>query len=216
MILPETFRLSRCSASPRSVLVVSPASGFKTLGDFVAAAKAKPGVMNFGSAGVGTATHLGAMRFMSSAGMHAVHVPFKGGPEAINEIIAGRLDFFLAPVGNALPFVKDGKLSALVVNSEKRSTVLPEVPTTAEAGLHDAEYPFWIGVFVPAKTPARHRREAAQGIGQGDGGAGASGRRLAALGVEPMPMAPGEMDLFVQRQIAANAALVKAADIKAH
>ena len=113
-----------------SVLVVSRASGFKTVADFVAAAKAKPGVINFGSAGVGTATHLSAMRFMSSTGMQAVHVPFKGGPEAMKEIIAGRLDFFFAPVGNALPFVKDGMLTALVVNSAKRSAVLPEVPTT--------------------------------------------------------------------------------------
>jgi tripartite-type tricarboxylate transporter receptor subunit TctC len=93
-----------------TVLVVSPASGFKTAADFVAAAKAKPGVLNFGSAGVGTATHLSAIRFQSSAGMQAVHVPFKGGPEIMSEIIAGRIDFFMAPVGNALPLVKDGKL----------------------------------------------------------------------------------------------------------
>lgn len=136
-----------------SVLVVSRESKFKTVADFVAAAKAKPGAMNFGSAGVGTATHLSAMRFMSSAGMEAVHIPFKGGPEAINEIIAGRLDFFFAPVGNALPFVRDGLLRALVVNGVKRSAVLPDVPTTAEAGFTDAEYPFWIGMFVPVKTP---------------------------------------------------------------
>ena len=132
---------------------MSPASGFKTVADFVAAAKAKPGVLNFGSAGVGTATHLSAMRFQSSTGVQAVHVPFKGGPEAMKEIIAGRLDFFFAPVGNALPLVKDGALTALVVNSAKRSAALPEVPTTSEAGFTDAEYPFWIGMFLPAKTP---------------------------------------------------------------
>jgi tripartite-type tricarboxylate transporter receptor subunit TctC len=83
-----------------------------------------------------------------------VHVPFKGGPEILSEIIAGRIDFFLAPVGNALSLVQDGKLTALVVNSAERSAALPHVPTTAEAGFRDAEYPFWIGMFVPAKHPA--------------------------------------------------------------
>jgi tripartite-type tricarboxylate transporter receptor subunit TctC len=197
------------------VLVVSRASEFKTIADFVAAAKAKPGAMNFGSAGVGTATHLSAMRFMSSAGIQAVHVPFKGGPEAINEIIAGRLDFFFVPVGNALPFVKNGSLTALVVNSEKRSAVLPEVPTTAEAGFRDAEYPFWVGMFVPAKTPRaiveRLHGEAAKAME-----VPSVRSRLEALGVEAMPMSTTEMDAFVQKQIAANAVLVKAADIKAH
>jgi tripartite-type tricarboxylate transporter receptor subunit TctC len=136
-----------------SVLVVSRASGFKTVADFVAAAKARPGALNFGSAGVGTATHLSAIRFLSSAGVQAVHVPFKGGLEAMKEIIAGRLDFLFAPVGNALPHVQDGALMALVVNSANRSAALPDVPTTAESGFIDAEYPFWIGIFLPAKTP---------------------------------------------------------------
>ena len=145
-----------------SVLVVSRASGFKTVADFVAAAKAKPGAMNFGSAGVGTATHLSAMRFMSSAGMQAVHVPFKGGPEAMNEIVAGRLDFFFAPVANALPFVKDGMLTALVVNSATRSAVLPAVPTTAEAGFSGRRVSI-LDRHVPARQDtARHRRQIAR------------------------------------------------------
>ena len=147
--------------------------------------------------------------------MQAVHVPFKGGPEAMNEIIAGRLDFFFAPVGNALPLVKDGALTALVVNSAKRSAALPEVPTTAEAGFIDAEYPFWIGMFLPAKTPRaivdKLHGEVAKAL------ATPSVRsKLEALGVDPMTMSPGEMDTFVQKQIAANAALAKAADIKPH
>ena len=197
-----------------SVLVVSRDSGFKTVADFVAAARAKPGAMNFGSAGVGTATHLSAMRFMSSAGMEAVHVPFKGGPEAMNEIIAGRLDFFFAPVGNALPFVKDGLLKALVVNSAKRSAVLPEVPTTAEAGFTDAEYPFWIGMFVPAKTPRdivdKLHSEATNALARPG-----VRSKLEALGVDPMSMSPREMDTFVQKQIAADAVLAKTA-VKTH
>lgn len=196
-----------------SVLVVSPASGFKTVADFVAAAKAKPGVLNFGSAGVGTATHLSAMRFLSSTGVRAVHVPFRGGPEAMKEIIAGRLDFFFAPVGNALPLVKDGALTALVVNSAKRSAALPEVPTTLEAGFTDAEYPFWIGMFLPRGTPRaivdKLHGEVAKALATPSVRA-----RLGALGVDQMVMSPSEMDTFVQKQIAADAALAKAADIK--
>ena len=196
-----------------SVLVVSRASGFNTAGDFVAAAKAKPGAMNFGSAGVGTATHLSAMRFQSSTGVQAVHVPFKGGPEAMKEIIAGRLDFFFAPVGNALPLVRDGALTALVVNSAKRSTALPEVPTTGEMGFVGAEYPFWIGIFLPAKTPRaiveKLHSEVAQALATPS-----VKSKLEALGVDPMTMSSGEMDKFVKQQITADATLAKAADIK--
>jgi tripartite-type tricarboxylate transporter receptor subunit TctC len=196
-----------------NVLVVSRASGLRNVADFVAAAKAKRGAMNFGSAGVGTATHLSAMRFLASSGVQAVHVPFKGGPEAMSEIIAGRLDFFFAPVGNALPHVKDGALTALVVNSAKRSAALPEVPTTAEAGFVDAEYPFWIGMFLPAKTSRaivdKLHSEAVKALATPGVRA-----KLAALGVDPMIMSPTELDAFVEKQIAADAALAKTAGIK--
>jgi tripartite-type tricarboxylate transporter receptor subunit TctC len=198
-----------------SVLVVSPTRGFKTIADFVAAARAQPGVLNFASAGVGTATHLSAMRFLSSAGVQAVHVPFKGGPEAMKEIIAGRLDFFFAPVANALPHVQDGALVALVVNSAKRSAALPDVPTTAEAGFTDAEYPFWIGMFLPGKTPRpivdKLHGEVVKALAVPSMRA-----KLAALGVDTMTMSPGEMDAFVRAEIAANVALAKAAGVKPH
>src|SRR3954468_4577233 len=174
-----------------NVLVVSRARGFKTVADFVAAAKAKTGGMNFGSAGVGTATHLSAMRFLASAGLKAVHIPFKGGPEAMSEIIAGRLDFFFAPISNALPLVKDGALTALVVNGAQRSAALPDVPTTAEAGFNDAEYPFWIGAFLPAKTPRaivdRLHDEAVKALATP-----AVKSKLATLGVDPTLMSPTE------------------------
>jgi tripartite-type tricarboxylate transporter receptor subunit TctC len=198
-----------------SVLVVARTSGFATIADFVAAARAKPGALNFGSAGVGTATHLSAMRFLSSTGVQAVHVPFKGGPEAMKEIIAGRLDFFFAPVGNALPHVQDGALAALVVNSATRSAALPAVPTAREAGFTDAEYPFWIGMFLPRRTPRaiveRLHGEVAKALAAPNVRA-----RLAALGVDAMTMSPAEVDAFVKKQIAADAALAQAAGIKPH
>ncbi len=197
-----------------NVLVVSSEKGFKTVGDFVAAAKVKPGAMNFASAGVGTATHLSAMRFQSSAGVQAVHVPFKGGPEAITELMAGRVDFFFAPVGVALPYVKEGKLVALVVNSAERSGALPDVPTTSEAGFTNAEYPFWIGIFLPAKTP----REIVEKLHDATLKALQAPKvkdKLATLGVDPMVMTPAEFDAHVRKEIALNTALVEAIGLKA-
>jgi len=196
-----------------NVLVVPPARGFKTVGDFVAAAKAKPGAMNFASAGVGTATHLSAERFRASAGVDAVHVPFKGGAEIITEVMTGRIDFFFGPVGVVVPHVREGKLTALVVNGAKRSSLLPDVPTTLEAGFANAEYPFWLGMFLPAKTPRdivdklhRETLKALQTPKVRD--------TLAMLGVDPMVMAPTEFDALVEKEIAVNAALVKAAGLK--
>jgi len=136
-----------------NVLVVSPSRGFKTVGDLVAAARAKPGSLNFASAGVRSGVHMSAERFLASAGIVAVHVPFKGSPEAITELMAGRVDFYFSPVGLVAAHIREGKLLALAVNSPKRIVILPEVPTLAEAGVADAEYPIWYGSFVPARTP---------------------------------------------------------------
>ena len=195
------------------VLVVSPARGFKTVGDFVAAAKAKPGAFTFSSVGIGSATHLSAERFRHSAGLEVVHIPFKGGAEAMFEVMAGRVDFFFGPVGLVLPQVRDGKLTALVVNSAKRSAALPDVPTTLEAGFKDAEYPIWFGLFVPAKTP----RDIVDKLHDQTARALQTPKlrdKLAGLGVDPMLMTPSEFDDMVQKEVALNAALVKAIGLK--
>jgi tripartite-type tricarboxylate transporter receptor subunit TctC len=195
------------------VLVVSPAKGFKTVGDLVAAAKANPGALNFSSVGVGTATHLSAERFRFSAGIQAVHIPFRGGSEALTEVIAGRADFFFAPMALALPHIRDGKVVALAVNGTQRSAALPDVPSLAEVGLRDAEYPIWFGLFMPAKTPAdivdRLSRETLKALQTPK-----IAERLTALGLDPMVMTPSEFAALVEREIAINAALVKAADLK--
>ena len=196
-----------------SVLVVPPARGWKTVGDLVAAAKAKPGALNFSSVGVGSATHLSAERFRFSAGVDAVHVPFKGGAEAMTEVIAGRIDFFFGPIGLVLPHIRDGKLAALAVNGARRAAALPDVPTTLEAGFTDAEYPIWFGLFLPVKTPRdvvdKLHRETAKALQTPK-----VRDKLAALGVDPMVMTPSEFDAYVEKEIAVNAALVKAVGIK--
>src|SRR3981189_1541001 len=136
-----------------NVLVASPLKGAKTIQAFVAAAKAMPGSFNYTSTGVGTATHMSAERFRVSAGIEAVHVPSKSGPEALTEILSGRADFYFCPIGTALPFIREGKLSGLVVSGERRAPELPEVPTTSEAGFANADYILWLGLFAPVRTP---------------------------------------------------------------
>jgi tripartite-type tricarboxylate transporter receptor subunit TctC len=194
------------------VLVVSPARGFKAVGDLVAAGKTKP--LTFASVGAGTATHLSAERFRASAGIEVMHVPFRGGPQALTEVMSGRVDFFFGPVGLVLQHVQQGKLTALAVNGAQRSAALPEVPTTAEAGFANAEYPIWFGVFLPAKTP-REIVEKLHGETRQELQGPHLREKLAKLAVDPLAMSPAEFDAFVTKEIAANAALVKMAGLKA-
>jgi tripartite-type tricarboxylate transporter receptor subunit TctC len=197
-----------------SVLVVPPAKVIRNAADLVAAAKARPNGLNFSSVGIGSATHLSAERFQSSAGVHAMHIPFKGGAEAMTEVIAGRVDFFFGPVALVLPHVRDGRLTALAVNGDKRSAALPDVPTLREAGFGDAEYPIWFGLFAPANTPRevvdKLSRETAKAL-QAEKVRG----KLAALGVEPMPMSPEQFAAYVEREVALNAGLARKAGLKA-
>jgi tripartite-type tricarboxylate transporter receptor subunit TctC len=196
-----------------AVLVVSPAKGVNSAAELVVAAKARPGALNFSSVGVGSATHLSAERFVSSAGIQVVHVPFKGGAEAMLEIIAGRVDFFFGPVALVLPHIREGKLRALAVNGSSRSTVLPDVPTLREAGIKEAEYPIWFALFVPAKTPSdivnRLNRETLNALQ-----APKAREKLAALGVDPMVMSPAEFAAHVEREVVLNATLVQQAGLK--
>jgi tripartite-type tricarboxylate transporter receptor subunit TctC len=197
-----------------SVLVVPPDRGWTTVGDLIAAAKAKPGALNFSSVGIGSATHLSAERFRRSAGLDAVHVPFKGGAEAMTEVMAGRIDFFFGPVGLVLPNIQDGKLRALVVNGAHRSSALPNVPTTLEAGIANAEYPIWFGLFLPAKTPRqivmKLHDEALRALNSPK-----VRDRLASLGVDPMVLSSADFATHVQREVASNAELAKGAGLQA-
>ncbi len=196
-----------------NVLIVSPAKGWRTAHDLVAAGKARPGSINYGSAGVGTATHISAERFRLSAGMEAVHVPYKGGAEALADVLGGRIDFYYCPISTALPFVRDGRVLALAVSTPKRASDLPDVPTSIEAGYRDSEMTIWYAVFMPAKTSReivdKFHATATQVLA-----APAMAQRLRQLALDPMPMTPSEMDRFVAAEIAANEQLFKAAGIR--
>src|SRR3954467_5248330 len=136
-----------------SVLVVSPSKGYKGAADLIAAAKAKPGAMNFASAGIGAASHLAAEKFNVAAGIKAQHIPFKGPVEALTEVMAGRIDYYFLPISPALPLIQNGQVVALAVSTPQRAPSLPNIPTVVETGYPAAQYLFWSGLSVPAKTP---------------------------------------------------------------
>lgn len=200
-------------ASIPTVMVVPPDRGWSTMREFVAAAKAKPGSINYGSGGIGNSTHLAAERVRMAAGFDAVHVPFPGAPEAIREVVAGRVDFYFSPVPPALSLIREGKLKALAVASSQRSSVLPDVPTTVEAGYPDSGYEFWVGAFAPAKTPQPIVERLAAELSKALQNATVR-EKFAGLGADPMPMSPKEFDAYIAREIQLNAAIVKAAGIK--
>jgi tripartite-type tricarboxylate transporter receptor subunit TctC len=197
-----------------NVLVIAPSKGIKSVKELVATAKAKPGALNAASIGIGSATHLNAERFRLGAGIDVVNVPFKGTPEALTEVMTGRVDYYFCPVNAALPMLKEGKLLGLAVGSAKRSIALPDLPTTLEAGIPNSDYNFWVGMFVPAKTPRdviqRLYQETSKALHAPD-----VREKLTRLGAEPMDYAPDAFNTYIRNEIAANAALVKAAGIKA-
>ena len=196
-----------------NVLIVPPARGWKIAQDLVAVAKAKPGSINYSSAGVGTATHLSAEKFRLSAGFEAVHIPYKGGAEALADVLGGRVDFYFCPISTALPFIADGRVVALAVSTAARASDLPNVPTTLEAGYANSDLAIWYGVLMPAKTP-RAVIDRFHAAGTKVLATPAMRQKLKQLAVDPMPLTPAEMDKFVANEIAANGRLIKAAGIQ--
>ena len=194
------------------VLVISPDKNIKTLKEFVAAAKAKPGSMNYAAAGIGTPPHLTMERFRMAAGFEGQLVPFRGAPEALTEVMTGRVDVYFCPITPAMPFIQDGKLLALAVSSSKRASALPNVPTTVEAGFPDSDFDFWIGLMAPKKTArdvvARIHQETVKGLedpGVKD--------KLGKLAVEPLIMTPDAFDARIAKEAPLAHTLAKAAGI---
>jgi tripartite-type tricarboxylate transporter receptor subunit TctC len=199
--------------SSADVMIVPNARPWKTIQDFIADAKAKPGSISFGSVGIGSAVHISAEKFRLAAGIEATHVPYRGGSEVIADILGGRIDLYFCPLATALPLIKEGQVKALVVSTNKRVADLPDVPTPAEIGLKNADSAIWFGVFVPAKTP-RDIVERLHAAGEKVLSDPMTQESLKKLGVEPMPLGPKDMDDLVVRETAANLELIKAAGIK--
>jgi tripartite-type tricarboxylate transporter receptor subunit TctC len=199
-------------ASAPNVLIISPSKGIKTIQEFVAYGKANPGKLNFATVGVGSAVHMSAERFRLAAGYEAVHIPFKGGAEALGEVLTGRVDYYFCPIATALPHIKEGKLLALAVSSKTRAPQLPDVPTTLEAGFPNSDYTLWIGILGPVGTPkavtdklnAEMKRALA---------APALKEKLDRIGVQPMPMSPEEFAALIKDEIRTYSDFVKKSGI---
>ena len=201
------------SGSSKYVLVVAPPLGLNTVKELIAAAKARPGQLNFSSAGTGSGTHFAAEIFKAQAAIDVIHVPFKGIPEALTETMAGRVQFFMAPIANAVNQVRDGKLVGLGVSSRTRDTLLPDVPAIAEAGLPDYESELWFGLLTSSAVPrpivARLNREIVRILSEPE-----IRQRWAPIGIEPRPTTPEAFDRMVRDDIGAFTKVARAANIR--
>ena len=197
-----------------TVLVVTPSLGLKTVKDLVALAKSKPGQINYASAGVGSGAHMNAEQFKLAAGFNAVHVPFKGTPDALTSVISGSTQFFFSPITGAVSLVKAGKIGALAVSTKDRSPVLPDLPSAAEVGIPGFEFNLWTGLFGSAKLPKHIKdklsNEVARILGLPD-----VKERLLTQGATGHPMSPQEFDAFIKNEVERLAKVVKASGAKA-
>jgi tripartite-type tricarboxylate transporter receptor subunit TctC len=199
-------------SSTPNVLVISPSKNIKTLQELLTAARAKPGSMNFASAGQGSATHLNAEKFKLAAKIEATNIPFKGSGEAVTEVMSGRVDYYFSPIAPVIGQIRAGQLLPLAVGSPKRASALPQVPTTAEAGVPGSEFNFWIGMMAPAKTPRdivnRLHDEVVKALNTPE-----VKERFATLGADAWTLSPEQFDSYIKDEIKSNAVLVKAAGL---
>ncbi len=201
-------------ANSAFIIVVNPSLPAKSLTDFIALAKAKPGVLNYASAGQGSSLHLTGEIFKAATRVDIVHVAYKGTAPALTDLIGGQVQASFSTMPPALPHVKSGKLRALAVTTAKRAVAAPEVPTAAEAGVPGFEVSNWQGIVVPAKTPAmiveRLNRDLVAMLKLP-----AMADLLNAQGLEPAGGAPGRFGALIKSEVAKYTAVVKAAGIRA-
>ena len=198
-----------------NVLVVAPQRPWKSVRELIAAAQAKPGGYSYGTGGTGTGTHMSAERFRVSAGIQAVQVPYKGTPEVLVDLISGRIDWSLVPTSSGLPMIRDGRVRAIALAAGKRYPQLPDLPTFAELGMKDADFPFWVGMFVSAKVPrpvVRRLHDDTVKIMQ----LAEVRDRFDKLGGEPFVLQPEAFDAFLRVQAQAAGIIVKTANIRAN
>ena len=202
------------TGSSKYVLVVPPSLNIATLGELLQQVRQKPGSFNFSSAGVGSGTHFAAEILKARAKLDVVHVPFKGIPEALSETVTGRVQFFMAPIANAVGPIKDGRLRPLAVSSRERDALLPQVPTVAEAGVPDYESTLWFGLLTSAAVP----RPIIEKISADAGrvlASPATRERWQPIGIEPRPTTPAQFDELIRNEIRQFSEIARGANIRA-
>ncbi len=201
-------------ADTPTVLVVTPSLGLKTVKDLVDLAKSKPGQMNYASAGIGSGAHINAEQFKLATGINVVHVPYKGTPEALTNVIGGSVTFFFSPITGAVTLVKGGKIGALAVSTKERSPVLPDLPSASEVGIPGFEFNLWTGLVGPAKLPKdikeKLNKEAVAILALPD-----VKERMLTQGATPHPMTLAQFDAFIKSEVERLAKVVKASGAKA-
>ncbi|HWI13445.1 MAG TPA: tripartite tricarboxylate transporter substrate binding protein [Burkholderiales bacterium] len=202
------------TATSKYLLIVSPGQPYRSIKDLIAAAKARPGQLNFSSAGVGSGSHFTGELFKSMAKIDVVHVPFKGIPEALTEAMSGRAHYFMSPIANAVNLAKEGRVIALGVSSPRRDPLLPDVPTIAEAGVPRFESELWFGLLTTSKTPralvTRLNDEITAILKEPE-----ARSRWAPLGLEPIPSTPERFDQRIASEVKLYTELARAGNIRA-
>ncbi|MFU1929034.1 tripartite tricarboxylate transporter substrate binding protein [Bordetella hinzii] len=201
-------------ASMPNVVVAANVRAYQSLQDLVARARAEPGRYTYGSSGNGSVAHIAGEKFRAATGLEVMHVPYRGTPEAVNDVIAGRVDWFFLPLALALPMVKSGKLTALAISAERRSPLLPAVPTTGEAGFDNVDHLFWVGLFLPARVPdaiVKRLHDDTIAALRSD----VLKSRFENLGAEPAPMEQARFAQLVADEMARVTTLIQQAGIRA-
>ncbi len=197
-----------------NVLVTPNASAYKSVQDLINTAKAKPGSINFASAGIGSGTHMNLEKFKLATKVNLNHIPYKGSGEVLADIVGNRVDFYFAPISAAMGHIEGKRLRALAVSTIKRSGVLPNVPTIAESGVPKFDFSLWFGVWAPKGVPQPIINRIAAAIKTAAADANVKGK-LASLGNDPMDLNPAQFAKFVREEIESAQTIVKAAGIKA-
>jgi tripartite-type tricarboxylate transporter receptor subunit TctC len=196
-----------------NVLVTGNASAYKSVQDLIKAAKAKPGSINFASAGVGSGTHMNLEKFKLATKVSLNHIPYKGSGEVLIDVVGNRVDFYFAPISAAMGHIQGNRLRALAVSTIKRSGVLPNVPTIAESGVPKFDFSLWFGVWAPKGVPQPIINKIAEAIKTAAADPVVKGK-LASLGNDPMDLNPAQFAKFVSEEIQSAQTIVKAAGIK--